>query len=92
MNGMEHGILPDTIVYNALLDRSVLDDMCLSDVVYNSGILDKRIPLVASYNMGSNSKSKATTEAKSPGRPKGDGNATTDGSETMIDQYGGTND
>lgn len=92
MNGMEHGILPDTIVYNALLDRSILDDMCLSDVVYNSGILDKRIPLVASYNMGSNSKSKATTEAKSPGRPKGDGNATTDGSETMIDQYGGTND
>jgi hypothetical protein len=29
---------------------------------------------------------------QSPGRPKGDGNVTADGSETMIDQYGGTND
>lgn len=92
MKGMEHGILPDTILYNALLDRSMLDDLCLSDAVYNSGILDKRIPLVTSYNMGSNSKSKAITEEKSPGRPKGDGSVTADGSETMIDQYGGTND
>lgn len=92
MKGMEHGILPDTILYNALLDRSMLDDLCLSDAVCNSGILDKRIPLVTSYNMGSDSKSKAITEEKSPGRPKGDGNVTADGSETMIDQYGGTND
>lgn len=92
MKGMEHGILPDTILYNALLDRSMLDDLCLSDAVYNSGILDKRIPLVTSYNMGSDSKSKAITEEKIPGRPKGDGSVTADGSETMIDQYGGTND
>lgn len=92
MKGMEHGILPDTILYNALLDRSMLDDLCLSDAVYNSGILDKRIPLVTSYNMGRDSKSKAITEEKSPGRPKGDGSVTADGSETMIDQYGGTND
>lgn len=89
MKGMEHGILPDTIVYNALLDRSILDDMCLSDIVYNSGILDKRIPLVTSYNMAQD---KSNLPPQSPGRPKGDGNATTDGSETMIDQYGGTND
>ena len=89
MKGMEHGILPDTIIYNALLDRSVLDDICLSDVVYNSGILDKRIPLVTSYNMAQD---KSNLPPQSPGRPKGDGNTTTDGSETMIDQYGGTND
>ena len=92
MKGMEHGILPDTILYNALFDRSMLDDLCLSDAVYNSGILDKRLPLVTSYNMGRDSKSKAITEEKSPGRPKGDGSVTADGSETMIDQYGGTND
>lgn len=89
MKGMEHGILPDTILYNALLDRSMLDDMCLSDVVYNSGILDKRIPLVTSYNMAQD---KSNLPPQSPGRPKGDGNVTADGSETMIDQYGGTND
>lgn len=89
MKGMEHGILPDTILYNALLDRSMLDDMCLSDVVYNSGILDKRIPLVTSYNMAQD---KSNLPPQSPGRPKGDGTVTADGSETMIDQYGGTND
>ena len=89
MKGMEHGILPDTIIYNALLDRSILDDICLSDAVYNSGILDKRIPLVTSYNMKQES---SGLPPQSPGRPKGDGNVTTDGSETMIDQYGGTND
>ena len=89
MKGMEHGILPDTIIYNALLDRSILDDMCLSDAVYNSGILDKRIPLITSYSA---SQDKSKLPPQSPGRPKGDGSATTDGSETMIDQYGGTND
>ena len=89
MKGMEHGILPDTIIYNALLDRSILDDMCLSDAVYNSGILDKRIPLITSFNA---SHDKSNLPPQSPGRPKGDGSATTDGSETMIDQYGGTND
>ena len=89
MNGMEHGILPDTILYNALLDRSMLDDLCLSDAVCNSGILDKRLPLVTAYNMKQDS---SGLPPQSPGRPKGDGNVTADGSETMIDQYGGTND
>lgn len=89
MKGMEHGILPDTILYNALLDRSMLDDLCLSDAVYNSGILDKRIPLVTAYNMKQDS---SGLPPQSPGRPKGDGSVTADGSETMIDQYGGTND
>lgn len=89
MKGMEHGILPDTIIYNALLDRSILDDICLSDAVYNSNILDKRMPLITSYSA---SQDKSNLPPQSPGRPKGDGSATTDGSETMIDQYGGTND
>lgn len=89
MKGMEHGILPDTILYNALLDRSMLDDLCLSDAVCNSGILDKRLPLVTAYNMKQDS---SGLPPQSPGRPNVDGNVTADGSETMIDQYGGTND
>lgn len=88
MNGMEHGILPDTIVYNALLDRSILDDMCLSEAVYNSGILDKRIPLVTSYNMKQES---SGLPPQSPGRPKGDGTVTSEGTESMVDTYGDTN-
>lgn len=89
MKGMEHGILPDAILYNALLDRSILDDMCLSEAVYESGILDKRVPLVTSYNMSNKG---ASENGKEPGRPQGDGTVTSEGSEGMIDQYGGTND
>ena len=88
MKGMEHGILPDTIIYNALLDRSVLDDMCLSDAIFSSGLLDKRVPLVTAYNMKQES---SGLPPRSPGRPKGDGNVTTDGTESMIDTYGDTN-
>ena len=88
MKGMEHGILPDTILYNALLDRSILDDISLSEVVYKSGILDRRIPLVTSYNMKQESSGLPPQET---GRPKGDGSVTTDGTEAMVDTYGATN-
>ena len=88
MKGMEHGILPDAILYNALLDRSILDDISLSEVVYKSGILDRRIPLVTSYNMKQES---SGLPPQNTGRPKGDGNVTTDGTEAMVDTYGDTN-
>ena len=89
MKGMEHGILPDTILYNALLDRSMLDDICLSDAVYASGVLDKRIPLVTSYSAKQDT---SNLPPQPKGRPKGDGTVTSDGSEGVIDQYGQTND
>ena len=88
MKGMEHGILPDAILYNALLDRSILDDICLSAAVYSSGLMDKRLPLVSSYNMAQD---KSDLPPRSPGRPKGDGNVTSEGTEAMIDTYGDTN-
>lgn len=88
MTGMEHGILPDAILYNALLDRSILDDICLSAAVYSSGLMDKRLPLVSSYNMAQD---KSDLPPQSPGRPKGDGNVTSEGTEAMIDTYGDTN-
>lgn len=89
MKGMDHGILPDTILYNALLDRSMLDDICLSDAVYESGVLDKRIPLVTSYSAKQDT---SNLPPQPKGRPKGDGTVTSDGSEGVIDQYGQTND
>lgn len=88
MKGMEHGILPDTILYNALLDRSILDDISLSEVVYKSGILDRRIPLITSYQA---SQDKSGLPPQATGRPKGDGSVTTDGTEAMVDTYGDTN-
>lgn len=46
---MTLGLLPDLYVYNALMDRSLLDDMSMSAAVKASGILDKRMPLISSY-------------------------------------------
>ena len=47
---MTLGILPSTLIYNALADRSVIEDMAWSDAVFESGVLDKRIPLMTSYS------------------------------------------
>ena len=48
--GMTLGILPDMLVYNALYDRSVLDDIAISKAVYKSGVMDLRRPLVSTYS------------------------------------------
>ena len=47
---MELGILPDVFRYNALMDRSVLDDIAMSNVIKATGVLDLRIPLKTSYS------------------------------------------
>lgn len=47
---MTLGILPATIMYNALHDRSILDDLCWSHMIEKSGIMDKRLPLVSTYS------------------------------------------
>ena len=47
--GMTLGILNDTLKYDAMNGLSILDDIAISDFVHESGILDKRIPLVSSY-------------------------------------------
>lgn len=46
---MTLGLLPDLYMYNALLDRSLLDDMSMSAAIKASGILDQRLPLISSY-------------------------------------------
>lgn len=47
---MTLGILPATLIFNALADRSLLEDMSWSEAVEASGVLDKRLPLVTSYS------------------------------------------
>ena len=81
LKGMEHGLLPDTILYNALRDRSLLDDLAISDAVISSKIMDKRYPLITSYsakNMG------PLPPQSQGGRPEAEG-ATTDGNEGDVD-------
>ena len=81
LKGMEHGLLPDTIIYNAVQDRSILDDLAISDAILASDIMNKRRPLITSFS----AKQENGLPPQSPGgRPEVDG-ATTDGNEGDVD-------
>lgn len=47
---MTLGILPAAIIYNSLAERSIIEDLAWSSTIYESGLLDKRIPLMTSYS------------------------------------------
>lgn len=72
---MTLGILPAAIEFNAMRDRSILDDIAWSDAVDLSGLMEKRKPLVSSFNQS----------AKSIGRPPTEQPAGTDGNEQDVD-------
>lgn len=90
---MTLGILPATIQYNALRDRSLLDDISISDAVFESRIMEKRLPLISSYNAANKDgklppKGEIQTEGNGAteegGRPPSDG-ITSDGQEQDAD-------
>ena len=84
---MTLGILPATIIYNALHDRSLLDDITWSSAIEKSGVLDMRIPLVSSYS-ARQSESGLPPQAKHDlnpgGRPESEG-ITSEGQEADAD-------
>lgn len=84
---MTLGILPATIVYNALHDRSLLDDITWSHAIEKSGVLNLRVPLISSYS-AKQSESGLPPQAKHDlnpgGRPKSEG-ITSDGQEQDAD-------
>lgn len=84
---MTLGILPATIVYNALHDRSLLDDITWSHAIEKSGVLDLRVPLISSYS-AKQSESGLPPLAKHDlnpgGRPKSEG-ITSEGQEQDAD-------
>lgn len=87
---MTLGILPATIQYNALHDRSLLDDICWSDVVAKSGVMNKRLPLISTYSAKQSESQlppQAAHDMNPGGRPEAEG-ITTDGNEGDVD--GGT--
>lgn len=47
--GMTLGILNDTLRYDAMCGISPFEDIAVSEIVEESGVLDKRIPLVTTY-------------------------------------------
>lgn len=89
--GMTLGILPQTIIYMAMNDLSLLDDLSISNAIKASGIMDKRLPLVTSYNAKQSESGlppQAAHDLNPGGRPKGDGTVTSEGQEADIDTYG----
>lgn len=80
---MALGILPSALEYNAMRDRSILDDISISDAVVESKLLDRRIPLVNSYTM----KQESSGLPPKGGRPASE-EVTSDGNEQDVD--GGT--
>ena len=84
---MTLGILPATMLYNALHDRSLLDDITWSSAIEKSGVLDMRVPLVSSYS-AKQSESGLPPQAKHDlnpgGRPESEG-ITSEGQEADAD-------
>jgi hypothetical protein len=68
------------MVYNALRDRSILDDLSVSDAILASNIADKRRPLITSFS----AKQEYGLPPESPGRPTKE-DVTTDGQEGDVD-------
>ena len=89
--GMTLGILPQTVIYLALHDMSVVDDLTLSHAISESGVLDLRIPLVSTYSAkqgDSRLPPQAAHDANPGGRPGAEGTKTSEGAEAGIDANG----
>lgn len=89
--GMTLGILPQTVIYLALHDMSVVDDLTLSHAIRESGVLDLRIPLVSTYSAkqgDSRLPPQAAHDANPGGRPDAEGKKTSEGAEAGIDANG----
>ena len=79
---MSMGILPDLYRYNAIMGRSMLDDLSMSAAVKESGVLDMRLPLVTSYT----AKNGETGLPPEGGRPETEmGDVTSEGTEDFKD-------
>lgn len=81
LKGMEHGMLPDLLIYNALRDRSIFDDLSLSDAVLSCDLMNKRRPLITSFSAKQENGLPPQSEG---GRPAKE-DVTTDGNEGDAD-------
>lgn len=86
--GMTLGILPQTMIYMAMLDMSVIDDLAMSSAIKESGIMDMRLPLVTSYNAKQSESGlppQAAHDMNPGGRPAADKKPGTEGQEASQD-------
>ena len=92
-DGMTLGLLPATIRYLALHDMRLSDDMAMSRLVKDSGLLDLRQPLMSTYNSrqynhgGSGNQSQKAILPDAGGRPRSE-EITSEGNEQDVDSPG----
>ena len=89
--GMTLGILSDTMTYLALNDKSLLDDLAISNAIVASGISELRLPLVSTYSakQGDSGLPPQAKRILDPGgRPTAQGAPETEGQENDDDSYG----
>ena len=67
-DGMQRGILSETLKYLALRGLSIWDDLSVSRMIYESGVLDLRIPLITSMS----GQAGQGLPPQAPGRPAKD--------------------
>ena len=77
-DGMTLGILPDTLTYLALHDTRLTEDLSISRMIRESGLLDLRIPLTSSFG------ARPVPAGSNGGRPRSEG-VTSDGKEQDMD-------
>ena len=85
--GMTNGCLTDTLKYDALSGHTILDDIAISDFVDESGVMDKRRPLVTSYSAKQESSGlppQAKKEISEDGRPEERGSINSETHEEEI--------
>lgn len=86
--GMTLGLLPQTVIYWAMLDMSVMDDLAVSAAIKESGVMDMRLPLVTSYNAKQRESGlppQAAHDMNPGGRPAQTGAPDTEGQEASVD-------
>ena len=87
---MSLGLLPSTLIWDALHDRSIMEDIAQSDAVMESGLLDRRLPLVSSYTMSPDAglpPTKGANPLDEGGRPEGDGVSSEGAEQDTDDSY-----
>lgn len=91
--GMTLGILNDTLKYDAMNGLTILDDLAISDFVHETGILDKRIPLISTYSAKQSESGlpptgktnpEAVKELNPAGRPQESGSISSQVTETKT--------
>ena len=82
-DGMTLGLLPATIRYFALHDMRLSEDMAISRMIAESGLLDLRIPLISSYS----AKQEKSGLPPQGGRPRSE-EITSEGNEQDVDSPG----